>query len=73
MTAWCWRGVSGPCLVGDGVQKACVEEEEEGLVGVENIADAIVLEGGGGVSDRLSVPHLFVVALPVGDEECGVE
>jgi hypothetical protein len=42
MRAWCWRGVRGLDLVGDGVRKAAAEEEEEVcFVGVENIADAI--------------------------------
>ena len=45
MRAWCWRGVRGTCFVGDGVRKACVEEVEEGFVGVENIADATVSMG----------------------------
>jgi hypothetical protein len=37
MRAWCWRGVRGLDLVGEGVRKA---EEEVCFVGVENMADA---------------------------------
>ena len=38
MTAWCWRGVRGAALEGEGVRNA---EGLEDLMGVENIADAI--------------------------------